>query len=199
MTTLVAESALAAKPAGEVPTFTWQRSQFRGMFDPEKLSDTERAGGWDARLAERAARLADDYEAGAAPRHLSDLAEAARLVDCDECGARAHRRQCGPHGSYHILRFTSALCSALITPEEFVDVLRAAHKWRRPSERYAPMLVKVNAILTLQALAAASQAATQTGDATAAGAYAEITWGIREGMPRGNPRQGLGASDEEAS
>jgi hypothetical protein len=199
MTTLVAESAPAARPAGEAPASTWQRAQFRGMFDPEKLTDTERAGGWDARIAQRAARLADDYEARAAPRHLCELAEAARLVDCDECGARAHRRQCGPHGSYHILRFTGALCSALITPEEFVYVLRAAHKWRRPSERYAPMLVKVNAILTLQALDAASRAAVQAGDATAAGAYAQITWSIREGMPRGNPHQGLGPADEEAS
>jgi hypothetical protein len=169
------------------------------MFNPEKLSDTERAGGWDRRLAQLAARLADDYEAGAAPRHLSELAEAARLVDCEDCGARAHRRQCGPHGSYHTLRFTHALCAALITPEEFVSVLRAAYKWRHPSERYAPALVKVNTILTLRALDAASQAASKAGDATAAGAYAQIKWSIRESMPPGDPTQGLGPADEGAS
>jgi hypothetical protein len=186
MTTLVAEPAAVTGPGG-VPACTWQRSYFRRAFEPARLTGTERAGGWDGRLAERAGRLADAYEAGAASRHLSELAEAARWVDCEECGARAHRRQCGPHGSYHVLRFTRAMCFGLITPEEFAGVLRAAYKWRHPFQRHAPMLVKVNAIITLEALDAAERAACQAGDATAAGAYAQVAWGIREGMPLGNP------------
>jgi hypothetical protein len=189
MTTMMAE------PAIEAPASEWQRTHLRGMFDPARLTGAERAGGWDGRLAERAGRIADAYEAGADPRHLSDLADAARWVDCTECGARAHRRQCGPRGSYHMLRFTRALCFGLITPEEFVDVLDAAYRWRHPSERYAPMLIRVNAIIILEALDAAKQASLQAGDPTAAGAYAQIAWEIREGMPPGDPGQGLGPDD----
>jgi hypothetical protein len=145
-------------------------------FDPAKLTEDERAAGWGERLAEHAEQLAMAHASGAAPRALHDLAwRGARVVSCDECGAKAHRAQCAPREGYHLKRFIRAAGLGLITLEELIAVITAV---LRLQGRDRSHLIRVSSLTSLAALEQARHTAEAT-DSDAAWPYALAITKIR--------------------